>query len=228
MGKKYGTGRKRRGYRKKQFKNKQVKYKPIGNPSGLNALPRVTTLRYVENVSITSPLGIISTYVFRANSLVDPNFSGIGHQPMGFDTWATLYRHYCVIGARIRIVPTLGQTQTTDLDTGVYLSENTSPLYNSSSEFIEADKGDYLTYNISQTTPESMESKYSAKRFFNVNDIKDVQERIGGQVTGNAVQQAYFIMWLQGRSSSESPVVNYRVIIDYIALFSEPQNLPQS
>ncbi len=51
--------------------------------------------------------GVATTYgtenVFRLNSLFDPDLTGVGHQPYGFDQLATLYREYKVMGVTVRI-----------------------------------------------------------------------------------------------------------------------------
>lgn len=39
---------------------------------------------------------------FRGNSMYDPDFSGLGNQPIGFDQWAYLYKNYRVNGCAIR------------------------------------------------------------------------------------------------------------------------------
>lgn len=41
--------------------------------------------------------------VFRANSLFDPDFTGVGSQPLGFDQWAAFYRRYRVRASAIRV-----------------------------------------------------------------------------------------------------------------------------
>jgi hypothetical protein len=59
------------------------------------------TLRYSTNVSLGAAVGALSTWMFRANDLFDPDFSGTGHQPMGFDQLMAWYNHFCVVRARI-------------------------------------------------------------------------------------------------------------------------------
>lgn len=55
----------------------------------------ITKLKYSEalNINGSGPLA----YRWSLNSLYDPNFSGIGHQPYGFDSLASLYGRYRVI-----------------------------------------------------------------------------------------------------------------------------------
>jgi hypothetical protein len=63
----------------------------------------VKTLRYSSNTGIlTSTSGAVATYVFRANDCFDPDFTGTGHQPMGFDQMMVFYNHFCVRKARIK------------------------------------------------------------------------------------------------------------------------------
>jgi len=62
-------------------------------------------LRYSTTFAGSSTLGAItSTQVFRANDLFDPDFSGTGHQPMGFDQLMVWYNHFCVRTAKIILV----------------------------------------------------------------------------------------------------------------------------
>lgn len=61
------------------------------------------TLRYSTSFNLGAAVGAVSTYVFRANDLFDPDFTGTGHQPMGFDQLMLWYNHFCVIRARIKV-----------------------------------------------------------------------------------------------------------------------------
>jgi hypothetical protein len=56
------------------------------------------SLRYGQAFTLTAgAAGVFGTeQVFRLNSLYDPDLTGTGHQPYGFDTLATLYFHYKV------------------------------------------------------------------------------------------------------------------------------------
>jgi len=58
-------------------------------------------LRYSTTFNLSSVSGAVASYVFRANDLFDPDFTGTGHQPMGFDQLMVWYNHFCVVESRI-------------------------------------------------------------------------------------------------------------------------------
>jgi len=47
--------------------------------------------------------GGIAEYIYRANSLFDPDASGLGGQPQGFDQWKTLYSYYRVVAVGVEV-----------------------------------------------------------------------------------------------------------------------------
>lgn len=47
--------------------------------------------------------GALAIYVYTTNGLYDPNTTGIGHQPTGFDQLMALYNEYVVIGSTIKV-----------------------------------------------------------------------------------------------------------------------------
>jgi hypothetical protein len=60
------------------------------------------TIIYREAIPYTS-VGYTQSYAFRGNGPFDPNATGTGSQPVGYDELSTFYNKYFVIGARIII-----------------------------------------------------------------------------------------------------------------------------
>lgn len=89
-------------------------------------VPRIYNcqLKYVEtkdNVSGNVSAGY-GYYQMQANSIYDPDLSGVGHQPMGRDELADLYQSYCVTGITYHIscdAYTAGTTTSIDHFLGV-------------------------------------------------------------------------------------------------------------
>jgi len=77
--------------------------------NGPLAMRQIVKLRYAEDVNISAGIAL-GSYDFRANSIFDPNLTGIGHQPLGHDQWAVFYDHYVVLGARIKVTLTQAAT----------------------------------------------------------------------------------------------------------------------
>lgn len=58
-------------------------------------------LKYVDEYVMTSTAGAVANQAFRMNSVFDPDFTGVGHQPYGFDQYASLYNVYTVLGSKL-------------------------------------------------------------------------------------------------------------------------------
>lgn len=103
-------------YRKRQYRRNR----PYGNRYGAGAIikqpkyysppviggfanKQLVALKYSEDVEL--PTGAISyyTYVFRGNSLYDPNQTGTGAQPSGLGIWSTVYNKYSVYKSTIKV-----------------------------------------------------------------------------------------------------------------------------
>lgn len=63
----------------------------------------ITKLKYCETINFSPGLQS-QDYLFRLNSIFDPNQSGTGHQPMGHDQIAPLYSRYRVFRCKWSLV----------------------------------------------------------------------------------------------------------------------------
>lgn len=64
------------------------------------------TLRYVDDYTLTSTTGSLASQQWIVNSLYDPDYTGVGHQPRFFDQLcasAGPYQKYRVLGGRVTI-----------------------------------------------------------------------------------------------------------------------------
>lgn len=58
-------------------------------------------LTYIEWVTVTSPAGVLNVQKFRGNDLYDPNVTGTGGQPEGFDEHMRFYEKFFVLGSEV-------------------------------------------------------------------------------------------------------------------------------
>lgn len=71
---------------------------PIGFPDKI-----MGRVRYHSSGPLTVGGGAIAKYVFRWNSTFDPDYTGVGHQPLFRDTFAAIYDQYAVVRATAKI-----------------------------------------------------------------------------------------------------------------------------
>lgn len=62
-----------------------------------------TKLRYREQLSFTQLTGALADQVYRPMSLFDPDLTGTGGQPYGFDQWTQFYGYYTVLASGISV-----------------------------------------------------------------------------------------------------------------------------
>lgn len=75
----------------------------------LHPIPQrfITKMKYSQVITTAAVTG---SYVMNLNSIFDPDRSGGGHQPYGFDTLASLYNRYRVISCGYRLQVAMGST----------------------------------------------------------------------------------------------------------------------
>uniref|UniRef100_UPI00404866D8 hypothetical protein n=1 Tax=Polynucleobacter sp. TaxID=2029855 RepID=UPI00404866D8 len=104
-----------------------------GGPNALNKGPLPQTLSatfvYADDISLNAGAGVADSWVFSANGLTDPNITGTGAQPRGFDEMMALYRTYLVTHAKITV---WAENLDGSNSNFVAISPLTNPAYNTS------------------------------------------------------------------------------------------------
>lgn len=193
-------------------------------------------LRYVEQIALDPGVNGITSYTFRANDMYDPNYTGTGHQPLGFDQWVgTIYDHFTVVGSKIKVTPTMqgfDATGTNSCVYGVILDDNSTFAYTNPAAVLESKqgKGAVLLGNTGTGTgnkPRPAKRNFSAKKFFGTREIvgKDLYR---GGATFSPTEDAFFTVWSGSVGGNNPDLLNFLVEIEYIAVLTEPKYLAQS
>lgn len=61
-------------------------------------------LPYVENFTLTGSVAGYVDHTFCLNDIFDPDTTGTGHQPRGYDTWAVTYNKYRVHACKVQLM----------------------------------------------------------------------------------------------------------------------------
>lgn len=221
------TGKKRvvrRRMRKMRVRRSLGSWYPFGKS-------RTAKLRYCETISFNPASGVAGTYTFSANGLYDPNISGTGHQPYGFDQLMALYNHYTVLGARIKITPINGSANLY-YTLGIKLCDTTQ-LNSSTPDYIMEQPGfrKRVVANNAAVSAPGMSCNFSCKKFFRHRSKALVLANtdLRGSASVNPAEQAYFIIVYQPVVVLQDlPDTTFQVQIDYCATFTGPKELGSS
>lgn len=222
-----------RKYFKKAMKTRR-RYRNRRRPSNVVNLTRapsstplptsiITKHKYYDGISLGPTALSTDTHIFRANSLFDPDYTGSGHQPMGFDEMSAFYNHYVVIGSKITVKfqnqNDLPYTLMIELkDTATTTTNYAGPERNATSVLM----GDKDGSN-SRTT---LTKHFSLKKFFNqkTND----NDQFWGLPTTDPSEQAFYHVTMLDTTNTVSATSYGTVTIEFIAKWFEPKPLGPS
>lgn len=216
---------KKRPYRKRTYKRKK---KRTISPSYPLSNKFLFKTRYVElNQSLdVGTGGIPVTQVYSLTSLFDPNYTGVGHQPLGFDNIMPMYDHYTVIGARVKVTASNldrdPQYIVLQIKDGISLSTNLSAM-------IENGRTNFKTLGGNETasSTQTLTANFSAKQFFSRNPMASDKQQ--GTVSSSPLENAFLHITVAPTTIGENTTkVVYSIIIEYIAMLTEPKQLGQS
>lgn len=180
-----------------------------------------TTLKYVHYGQLNpGAAGAAATYVFSANGLYDPDITGVGHQPRGFDQLIALYDHFHVTRSRIKVSFMASQAQAGAI-CGVVLQDDATPE-------LDQIRGLENRYSYSKGLSYGNGTvevflNFNSKEFFNLND-----RQLYGTVSANPTDQAYFVVFAQATYGTDLAAIDYMVELEYTTTFSEPNNVAAS
>jgi hypothetical protein len=212
----------------KSAKRAQERIPRLRGMKGFPIMSR-TSMRYAEVVNLSGVAGALNTYQFALNGLFDPNITGSGHQPIGYDQWNVFFRNYLVHGARFKITPFVTSASVNPIF-GWYVTDDTTITTSSATTLIEQGKSRWnllLYLSTIQPVP-SMSGTFSSREWFQVEDLHDAVASYGAPITSNPSNIAYLTLFCQDFGLVGTASVRVLVEIDYDAEFFEPQELPQS
>lgn len=189
----------------------------------------VKTLRYSTSFGIGAAVGAPSTYIIRANDLFDPDFTGTGHQPMGFDQLMTWYNHFVVLKAKI-VCTFRNQQATCGVAAGIRVDGSSTAL--TVIDRIVEDGA--ITYDT--LDPKGVYG--SIKTMACTADIGKLQAvsrsamtsdpNLRGDAGTSPVEITYFHVLCWDASAAATSSVFCDVVVDYVAQFMEPRDQIES
>lgn len=227
------TAKARAFLNKKGFKTKK-KFTKSRQSASRQVIPNrvYKKLRYVDTVILTPGVADTPVYhTFSCNGLYDPNITGIGHQPMGFDVLMPLYDHYVGTKAELTLTITSNDATTTGQSiVGVTIKDSPTVSYSGNSHAQEQQRTIIRHLDVMGSGKETqvIKMKVNPNTFLSRKSPLSDPE-LKGTVSANPTEQCYFIVWVSGVNTGQIPSsVILEAQIDYTACFLEPKLLAQS
>lgn len=201
--------------------------------SRLTGLPFPTKLRrklnYCEKLTLNpGAAGIPAGNVFRANGLYDPNQTGTGHQPMGFDELMTAYERYTVLGATIEVTGNGAGTGGEPVIVGIEVSESTG-ISGDVTTIIERGRATWKVVGTPNIGPSIRTIKQATDigKFLGVPDVLGEHD-LSGTDSSVPTRPVYFKVFMADTGSDDPGGMELIVCITYDVVFHQPRALLQS
>lgn len=221
--------RKRNSRRKRRrTRRRRTTRMPKSMPFGYR---KIVTHRYVEHlIDIDSGTGgTPASYVFSANGVYDPNITGTGHQPLGFDQMMLMYNHATVVSSKMTC-----KFINTDASypTNVYIHlQDSSSISSDTQNIRENGRAIWGMCAAAGTTgfQKVLSMPFSTAKFFG---------RKGGDITNddmfrsssssNPTEQAYYHLTVEPPFGIDLSATRIEVMITYKVIWTEPHPLTAS
>lgn len=180
------------------------------------------TLQYYTTSSIITGTTTNNAYVFAANGLYDPDVTGTGGQPMGFDQMNLFYNHYTVLRCRITVLAS--NTSATLTPMFAVTVSGSSSVITSPEQLVEA--GDvatnWLGFAGAKGSRATFKRSVNMAAFQGVDDIMD-DPNMRGDAASNPTEMVYFHLNTWNPSSATQITTNFQVLMEFDTMFHEPR-----
>lgn len=195
---------------------------------------RLNGMLYSEPaLGFTAPTsGNAVTYFFSANGMFDPNITGTGHQPIGFDQQMLLYEQATVLRSCIEVIFNVGPGLTVICGVALFpdASGITDPkdlLENGLIKYIPITSGSSTFQNQRMQTTVRLDCDVS--RYFGRPSHQSLlnDDNLYTTAAANPVEQVYFgiVAWQISPDGSTTTSIGFTAQLSYDAVFWEPRKL---
>lgn len=215
--KKKKTYRRKRRYKKRSKKLATSPAFPIGQKFRFRT-------RYFDQSVVLDPAagGTSASYVFTLNGLFDPDITGAGHQPIGFDQLMPLYDHYTVIAAKVKCVFTNNDPAVATMC--LIRMKDSAVTSTITEDVIENGMCKWATAGpIGSSNVKTLYLGMSTKRFFGKPIMGE--KEYTGTIATNPAEQVYLHITSQPVEAHNLISTQVQVLIEYIAILTEPKQL---
>lgn len=200
-------------------------YRPKG-PRTVIPPKQTTVLKYSEvYVGINPAVGSAAAYVFACIDARDPNVTGVGHQPTGFDQWMALYNRFTVLQSKIKATFYTVDTETLDTVVGIAIFDG-STTTTTTEKYMEQPNTSWAVLPAGAGADTvTCYANFDLKTFSSSKVLYD-NDLFQGSSTVSPGRNWYYHLFAGATGAAEDPAtVKASVEIEYLISFYEPKTL---
>lgn len=212
--------------RRRKFARRRGRRQAITNVNrSLQPIPSryICKMKYADSV-LTDTDG---QHVMNLNSLYDPDRTGVGHQPYGFDTLSSLYNRYRVISCGWRATVCLSSTAPS-IVVGCLPSNDSSILWSNMGALLENPRAKYITQNPGSTALVLRGKSYMPALMGRTKAQYMADDNYQAIVNSNPNELA--LLYLQSFSNVGEPLGSIRIniVLEYTVEWFDVKHIVQS
>lgn len=195
-----------------------ILYRPMGGSM------KKATLIYSQPFTLTlGAAGVPAIQVFRANGMRDPDLTGVGGQPRGFDQYMAIWDHFVVLGSKITVHFGNQQSASNRMTfAGICVRDESAVVADATKSYPE------LGYNTMTLLTEQGGSNVTAKLEMAINPAKFLGRKnplsdpeLKGSSSVSPTEQVYYHVYGQAQTSATNGPLICHAVIEYHAAFIE-------
>nr|AUF34974.1 putative capsid protein [uncultured virus] len=226
-----GKGAKKRSSRRSRNYTRSSGNRAIISGGSIVPVKSKHLFKYAERITMNPVSGGVGTsYFFSTNSLFDPNRSGLGHQPYGFDQYVgVLYDHYTVIGSKITVTAVNRGAVSTDPVIMAITERDTFTATTNIEHLIEMGNNTYTFCGVSDGGAGIATLSYNSNPAKFLGRSKPLADsELKGSVSTNPAEESFFEIVMASTGTNDPGALDVLVNIEYIAVLTEPKRFTQS
>lgn len=186
------------------------------------------SLRYCSKTISLDPgvAGIPGQQLFATNGLFDPDVSGTGHQPMGYDQFMAIYSTYTVTSSKITVYGFNKDTATSQI-LSINSGYDSAIIY--ADQAIEQGEGAWVHMGPRGSNREivKVSNSWNLKKLSG--DKAGPGDLLDSGTTGtNPSNVAFYNILTDPNNATNTGACDIFVVIDYFVTFTKPKQLVQS
>jgi len=191
-------------------------------------------LYYEYGINLAGVAGILDTHYISANAVYDPDITGTGHQPIGFDQAMLFYEQWVVFRSVITVTFLSNSVTSTLSRCGVFLNPDTV-----NPSIYQVMENGYMKSAVITGTGGTSAGAHAIKKvslscdsvaYFNSKTRNDhfMRDVFSGTAAANCAEQVYFALFAFNAASATTYDIYCDVEISYDVRFWEPRKLSVS